>query len=446
MKISRESLELLGNALSRLQEGFEHLPPTGVERQPDLIRPVLEAVAVRLQENFPYHHPLYAGAMMKPPAEIAQLAYFLAMCLNPNNHSIDGGRVSTAMEKECIRQLGAMFGWPDPLGHLCSGGTMANFEALWIARERTLGKRIVASAQAHYTHSRLSQVLNVPFSKVESDSAGRMSLSHLEQVLQGGDVGTVVATLGTTGLGAVDPLAELVELRERYGFRLHVDTAYGGYFTLARNLGTAARRAFDALPLADSIVVDPHKHGLQPYGCGCVLFRDREVATVYRHDSPYTYFTSEDLHLGEISLECSRDGAAAVALWATIQFQPLIRGGDFARGLERGRQAALLLKNWIDRQPGLCAVTDPELDIVVWFVRSERATDASAASRRIFAAAAEQNLHLSLLKLPQSCLESLQAIAEWDEPEVTCLRSTLMKPEHLEWLPDMIHILERVHV
>ena len=53
---------------------------------------------------------------------------------------------------------------------------------------------------------------------------------------------------------------------------------------------------------ADSIVVDPHKHGLQPYGCGAVLFKDPSIGTFYKHDSPYTYFTSDDLHLGEISL------------------------------------------------------------------------------------------------------------------------------------------------
>ena len=74
-----------------------------------------------------------------------------------------------------------------------------------------------------------------------------------------------------------------------------------------------------ALAACDSIVVDPHKHGLQPYGCGAVLFRDPAVGRLYLHDSPYTYFTSDELHLGEISLECSRAGAAAAALWLTLR-------------------------------------------------------------------------------------------------------------------------------
>ena len=79
---------------------------------------------------------------------------------------------------------------------------------------------------------------------------------------------------------------------------------------LADNLADETRASFALLAHADSIVVDPHKHGLQPYGCGCVLFRDPKVGRFYRHESPYTYFTSNELHLGEISLECSRPGAA----------------------------------------------------------------------------------------------------------------------------------------
>ena len=88
-------------------------------------------------------------------------------------------------------------------------------------------------------------------------------------------------------------------------------------------------------------MIDPHKHGLQPYGCGCVLFRDPAAGALYKHDSPATYFTSDQLHLGEISLECSRPGASAVALWATMRLLPLARGGAFAQSLEACRRAGL---------------------------------------------------------------------------------------------------------
>ena len=171
-----------------------------------------------------------------------------------------------------------------------------------------------------------------------------MGLDALEAELRKGDVGTVVVTLGTTAMGAVDPLAEILALRDRYGFRVHVDAAYGGYFRLIPEaLDEQARQAFAAIEQADSIVIDPHKHGLQPYGCGCVLFQDPAVGRFYKHDSPYTYFTSHQLHLGEISLDCSRAGASAVALWATQRLLPLVPGGEFARGLAKGRGRALEL-------------------------------------------------------------------------------------------------------
>ena len=173
-------------------------------------------------------------------------------------------------------------------------------------------------------------MLKLPFESVPCDRFARMDLSALEDRLKRGGVGTVVATLGTTAVGSLDPLPEILALRERYGFRLHADCAYGGYYTLASNLAPPTRSAFDRLAEVDSIVIDPHKHGLQPYGCGCVLFRDPAVGKFYQHESPYTYFSSGDLHLGEISLECSRPGAAAVALWATQRLLPLVRGGEFA--------------------------------------------------------------------------------------------------------------------
>src|ERR1035438_83991 len=88
------------------------------------------------------------------------------------------------------------------------------------------------------------------------------------------------------------------------------------------NSAVAPRNLGQLIPHADSLVVDPHKHGLQPYGCGCVLFRDPAVGRFYKHDSPFTYFTSKELHLGQISLECSRAGASAVALWATQRLLP----------------------------------------------------------------------------------------------------------------------------
>jgi tyrosine decarboxylase/aspartate 1-decarboxylase len=404
---------------------------------------VLDTVATRLHDNYPYFHPLYAGQMLKPPHPVARLAYALAMNINPNNHALDGGRASSALEKEAVAEIARMFGWESHLGHLCGGGTMANLEALWVASRLRPGETVVASVQAHYTHARIGNVLGLAFEAIPCDRQGRMDSAALAKRLQQGGVGTVVATLGTTAAGSVDPLDEILALRARYDFRIHADAAYGGYFGLVDNLAAPARRAFDRIGDVDSIVIDPHKHGLQPYGCGCVLFRDPTAGRFYKHDSPYTYFTSNDLHLGEISLECSRPGASAVALWATQRLLPLTRGGMFAHRLADGRAAALALHARLDRDPRFMTAFAPELDIVVWAPRAARVSQASGLSRRIFAEAAQHGLHLALAALPTAFFDLERNAMAADRDTIVCLRSVLMKPEHRVWVQRIGDIIEQ---
>jgi glutamate/tyrosine decarboxylase-like PLP-dependent enzyme len=443
MTFDHDSLALLGELLQSLEQGFARLPDFAPRFDRGATREALLAAAERMRDNYPYQHPFYIGQMLKPPHAVARLAYALAIYLNPNNHALDGGRATSVMEKEAVAQIARMFGWETHLGHLCGGGTMANFEALWVARELMPGQGVAASEQAHYTHARLSSVLGVPFHKVPTDPRGRMDARALGAMLAGGGIGTVVATLGSTATGAVDPLPEILALRAKRHFRLHVDAAYGGYFTLVRNLGSEARAAIDRVSEADSIVVDPHKHGLQPYGCGCVLFRDPAVGRLYRHDSPYTYFSSESLHLGEISLECSRAGASALALWTTMRLFPLEPGGDFALGLESCRDAALLLYDFLERDPRVAPLAAPELDIVVWAVRAGSASESSKLARQVFDAASERDLHLALATVPRSMLEAAAPVQRWDAPEITCLRACVMKPEHREWMPQILKRLEQ---
>src|SRR6266576_3901880 len=195
-----------------------------------------------------------------------------------------------------------------------------------------------------------------------------------------------------------------------------------------------ARLAFDQIGKAHSIVIDPHKHGLQPYGCGCVLFRDPRIGRLYKHDSPYTYFSSAELHLGEISLECSRPGAAAAALWATQRLLPLEKGGEFAGGLERGRKAALALFGKLREDVRFVTAFSPELDIVVFAPKATSVSGASVLSRKIFEAAARRDLHLAVAELPIRFWEENLGATKRDRETIACLRSVLIKPEHFDWV------------
>jgi glutamate/tyrosine decarboxylase-like PLP-dependent enzyme len=394
--------------------------------------------------------------MMNAPHPVAQLAYALAMRINPNNHALDGGPATAALEREAVAAVAAMLGYARHLGHLTSSGTIANLEALWVAREERPGRAIAYSAQAHYTHARACALLGVRGVPVACDASGRMDLAALARHLAADDVGTVVATVGTTGLGAVDPVHEIVPLAAAHGARVHADAAYGGFCALLaqREPCPIDPAPFRALAACDSIVVDPHKRGLQPFGCGAVLFRDPAVARVYQHDSPATYYTEAELHLGEISLECSRAGAAAAAFWATLECVPLAPDTGLGPILARTRAAALAWAARLRTSPVLRLVVEPDLDILTYFPAAAppgagaatrppakamaaaplTASAIAAASDRLFATLMTdpvEPIYLAKLTVEQAFLAARHPAIVWDQPTTTVLRSVLMKPEHL---------------
>ena len=187
----------------------------------------LAALEERLKDNYPFFHPRYAGQMIKPPLPIAMAAYMMAMQINPNNHALDGGPATAKMELEVVADIAAMFGFREHLGHLTSSGTIANLEALWVARSLHPQKAIAYSTFSHYTHQRMCGVLNVHSIEIPSLPYGTIDCDALETELKKGTIGTVVANLGSTSIGAIDPVHDVLLLCRKYGARVHVDGAYG---------------------------------------------------------------------------------------------------------------------------------------------------------------------------------------------------------------------------
>jgi glutamate/tyrosine decarboxylase-like PLP-dependent enzyme len=435
-------LEAAQAAVGDWAAAFGTFPPhPSLEVSDERFGTAFAGFTARLAENYPFFHPRYAGQMLKPPHPAAVAGYLTAMLINPNNHALDGGPATARMEREVTAQLAAMFGLPTHLGHLTSSGTIANLEALFVARELHPRLGVAYSTEAHYTHGRMCHLLGVPGHPVPADHRGRIDLAALEDVLRTGQVGTVVLTAGSTGLGAIDPVHDVLPLRERYGVRIHVDAAYGGFFTLLAGAGGPAglpAAPWQAIAGCDSVVVDPHKHGLQPYGCGAVLFRDPGVARFYLHDSPYTYFTSAELHLGEISLECSRAGAAAAALWLTFQVLPPTPAG-LGQVLAAGRRAALDWAGLLRSSDGLRLYQPPELDIVSYFPLPAPATltRIDAAAQRMLQAGmtGPDPVYLSTLRADAAAFAARHPDIGLDAPAARILRSVLMKPEHEAYVP-----------
>jgi glutamate/tyrosine decarboxylase-like PLP-dependent enzyme len=445
----------------------------------------------RLRDNYPFFHPSYAGQMLKPPHPAAVAGYLAAMLINPNNHALDGGPATGQMEKEAVATLAAMFGLDTHLGHLATSGTVANLEALFVARETHPGLGVAYSEEAHYTHARMCGVLGIEGTAVPADGAGRMDIGALDDLLAGGRIGTVVATTGTTGLGAIDPVHEVLAVARHHGARVHVDAAYGGFFTLLASragqpsqaghadqaghpdqagqaghpdqpgqagqpdqagqagqpdlAGQAGQPGLDPAPWraiaeCDSVVVDPHKHGLQPYGCGAVLFKDPEVGRFYLHDSPYTYFTSDELHLGEISLECSRAGASAAALWLTLRLLPLTPDG-LGRVLAACRRAALDWAALIGESGLLELYQPPELDIVCYFPHlpggAMSGIDDASVSMLARGMKQDRPVFLSTLRVTSAGMSRRHPGIVADRDGARILRSVLMKPEARDYVSEL---------
>jgi glutamate/tyrosine decarboxylase-like PLP-dependent enzyme len=410
-----------------------------------LAGPVAELLE-RLGDNYPFGHPRYAAQMLKPPHPVAVVGYLAAMLINPNNHALDGGPATAAMEKEVVKGLAAMFGLDEHLGHLTSSGTIANLEALFVARELHPSLGVAYSTEAHYTHARMCRVLGMTGHPVAVDPSGRMDVAALGEVLAKGQVGTVVVTAGTTGVGVVEPVHEVLAVARSFGVRVHVDAAYGGFFSLIADDSPDGIPSipWTAIAECDSVVVDPHKHGLQPYGCGAILFRDPAVGRFFGHDSPYTYFTSDELHLGEISLECSRAGAAAAALWLTLQVFPLTPKG-LGAVLRPCRRAALHWAELIGDAEQLALYQQPDLDIVTYFPvpgsasapRLSAIDETSTAMMKL--GMQDRSAFLATYVTDAAALTRRGHVINADVDHGRILRSVLMKPEaetHVEQLHD----------
>ncbi|WUC84304.1 aminotransferase class V-fold PLP-dependent enzyme (plasmid) [Streptomyces sp. NBC_00536] len=410
---------------------------------PDAFDEAFERLAKRMDHNYPFFHPRYAGQMVKPPHPAAVVGYLTAMLFNPNNHAAEGGPATTEMEREAVASLAAMFGFDAHVGHLTTSGTMANLEALYVARQLHPDKGIAYSSECHYTHERMCHVLGVEGHRIPVDGHGRIDLDALEDALRTGRIGTVVVTTGTTGLGTVDPVHEVVAIARRHGVRVHVDAAYGGFYAI---LGRAGAEGFDPRPWraiaeCDSVVVDPHKHGLQPYGCGAVLFPDPRAGRHFAHDSPYTYFTDADLHLGEISLECSRAGAAASALWLTLELLPLTPDG-FGSILAANRRAALRWADLITESADLELYQRPDLDIVTYFPATADGSLSAidAASDRLLRdgmTAEADPVFLSVLRADADAFVRRHPGVVRDADAARIVRSVLIKPESEHYLPTL---------
>lgn len=445
------------------------------------LRECLENLCQRLQKSTEVFSPRYIPHMAGDPIIPGIVGYFAGMLCHQNNIIRAASESTFLLEREVIEELGRLVGYiktdEDKRkigGYLTCGGTTANFQSLWVARnkayfafsiremvkiykqrgirlsvnvnlagksfdiselddeqlsdipptrinelyrellkssheegihkdeiskaewQRNLIKRvgmralgmwqrkpgvILTSVSSHYSVWKICEALGIGIDQcklVEVDDNYRMETRDLEDRLEetrskGEKVIAVVATLGTTETGAIDPLDEILDLRDEYQFLIHADAAWGGYACCVPDtiLNTQVQKRLELLKEADSIVVDPHKLGYIPYSCGAVLFKDKIDFQYVASIAPYLFHPAklpEIEFYGQYTLEGSRGGSMAASCWLAHKSIGLDKPGYgkiIGSTLQTTQRMAMKLKQ-LGRPYGdfIQVMNDPELNIL----------------------------------------------------------------------------------
>ncbi|GMU87648.1 MAG: aspartate aminotransferase family protein [Ignavibacteriales bacterium] len=420
----------------------------------------LEAFLLRCNSNPPYFHPRYSAQMLKDPALTVPLGYLAFMLSNPNNHAYEGGPVTTEMEMEVTDLLLKMCGFKTGWGHLCSGGSLANLEALWAVRDTyPEGGVVLFSEVSHYSWKRICQILGMcNFAEIPVDASFRMDLNALEDRLKKEKALCVVANIGSTGTGSIDDISAILTLRDRYGFHLHIDAAYGGFFRSVilddiyqvlpqqkiNGISNYVYTALNDMQEADSITIDPHKQGSVSYGAGAVVYKDEKLRQAILNTAPYTYHITDKPNIGMFSLEGSRPGAMAAACYLTYKVLPPNSTG-LGVLLKSSLDSAQYFTRGINQSGKYRNLTTPDLDICCfWKTAHEDTVEAvSRASLNVYhensLEAEKPEFILSKFIVPPSVTQKLFSRASGSEQLVT-LRSVFMK--HWYSLNDFYYINE----
>ena len=276
------------------------------------------------------------------------------------------------------------------LGAFCSGGTIANITALWVARNKLLGPQpgfagvakaglaaayrfhninhlgVMCSKRGHYSLSKAVDALGLgreqlialpaPQQTLDPEKALRAGKRYQEE---GNKLLAIVGVGGTTETGHVDPLDELADVAEQLGCWIHVDAAWGG----ATLFSSQYRDRLKGIERADSVTIDAHKQMYVPMGAGMALFKDPENANAVRHHAQYI-LRAGSKDLGATTLEGSRNGMAMMVYSALHIFGR--RGYELL--IDRSIQKAKAFADMIDKHPDFELTTSPTLSLLTYRV------------------------------------------------------------------------------
>ena len=322
--------------------------------------------------------------------------------LNQNTVKVETSKAFTPLERQVLAMLHRLVYRGDDafyqrwvhdsrhaLGAFCSGGTIANVTALWVARNRLFapagsfggiareglaralqhlgcdGVAVLVSKRGHYSFGKAADLLGLGRDNlvmVDTDANNRIDLHQLKQAcrrLQADNIRplALVGIAGTTETGNVDPLEGMADLAEELGCHFHIDAAWGGPTLFSER----HRHLLEGISRADSVTIDAHKQLYVPMGAGMVVFKDPTALSAIEHHAAYILrYGSKDL--GSHTLEGSRPGKAmlvhaGLSIIGRKGYELLI---DL--GIERARNFAAMIR----QHPDFELTSEPELNILTY--------------------------------------------------------------------------------
>lgn len=408
-RVAHRVADMIADYLKGLSDGpvFRPFPAAEADRLANERPPRSGAAPDAILDEFqrgiaPYPfgngHPRFWGWVNSPPAVMGILADALAAAMNP---SVAGGNhAAVHIERQIGRWFSEIVGLPPTaMGLLVSGGSTANLTALAAARHagagidvrargvQSGGPRLVVymSEETHGCVRKAVELLGLGSDAlriIPVDDCYEMRIPALADALDRDlDAGhrpiAVVASAGTVNTGAIDPLDDIARVCRDRQVWLHVDGAYGA----AAILSTHAHRRLEALALADSLALDPHKWLYVPIEAGLVLVREgRRLREAFSLVPPYLR-TEDDAEgvgglpwLSEYGFQQSR-GFRALKVWMTMKYY----GTDgYAAAIDHDIELAAYLAAQVAADPTLELMAPPSLSIVCFRYRPREGADAGA--------------------------------------------------------------------
>lgn len=336
------------------------------------------------------------------------LPYFLMplskimIALNQNLVKIETSKAFTPLERQVLGMIHRLiYGQNDhfyqqwmhsadhSLGAFCSGGTVANITALWVARNNALkaegdfpgvekvglfkamrhygheGLAILVSERGHYSLKKAADVLGIGqegLVAVKTDAYNRICPEHLQQKIaeltaQKIKVFAVVGVAGTTETGNIDPLRTIAQICQREQIHFHIDAAWGGATLMSNHY----RHLLDGVELADSVTIDAHKQLYIPMGAGMVLFKNPDAMHSIEHHAQYI-LRQGSKDLGSHTLEGSRSGMAML-VYASMH---IISRPGYELLIDQSIEKARYFADLIDAQTDFELVSQPELCLLTY--------------------------------------------------------------------------------